>query len=291
VQALGGMGVRLDRVTQRHQRRRRRADPVGQRGDIEIDALAREDLALAVERQVRAVFAEQHLGEKLRAGASARDRMRRGRRLRDLLAVAARPLLAHVLDHLPLRWDTFQRLRHVLAELAQAAAAARTRRRRRQHDALARQMLGQRTTGRQAPLGSRARLRGLRRRDLGRGRLLGPPRHQLPELQLQLVHQHRGALGGGAEPVVLQLGDGELEMLDLCVEIVRALVLGDQHRLQRGDIVGKRGGVEHHAREDSCFAPRFSRRCEDCPRLSSATSRGRHTPPAWRPQRARHPAT
>jgi hypothetical protein len=55
-----------------------------------------------------------------------------------------------VLDDLPLRGYPLQRLGHVLAELAQASAAARTR--RRQHDAPARQMLGQRTAGRHAPL-------------------------------------------------------------------------------------------------------------------------------------------
>ena len=82
--------------------------------------------------------------------------------------------------------------------------------------------------------------------DLGRDRLLGASRHQLPELQLELVHQHRRTLGGGAEPVVLQFGDGELQGLDLGVEIVGAFALCDQHRLQCGDIVGKRGGIEDH---------------------------------------------
>ena len=68
-------------VDQRHQRGRRRADPVGQRRDIEIDAFARIDGALAVERQMQAVLGEQNMGEQLRPGAPARDRMRRRRRL------------------------------------------------------------------------------------------------------------------------------------------------------------------------------------------------------------------
>ena len=60
-----------------------------------------------------------------RPGAAARDRMRRRRRLGDLLAAPARELLAHVLDHLPLARHQLQRLGHVLAQLAQRAAAAR----------------------------------------------------------------------------------------------------------------------------------------------------------------------
>jgi hypothetical protein len=46
------------------------------------------------------------------------------------------------------------------------------------------------------------------------GRLLRAPLHQLAELQLELVHQHRRALGRVTEPIVLQLGDGELQGLD-----------------------------------------------------------------------------
>ena len=64
-QAVGGVHVRTNRIAQRHQRRRAGADPVGQRRHIEIDALARIDVALPVERQVRAVLAEQHVGQQL----------------------------------------------------------------------------------------------------------------------------------------------------------------------------------------------------------------------------------
>ena len=66
---------------------------------------------------------------------------------------------------------------------------------------------------------------------------------------------------GGAEPLALQLGYGELQALDLGIEIARALVqydpsrtLGDEQRLQGSDIIGKLSRAERHARKDSCFA-------------------------------------
>ena len=77
VDALGRMHMRLDRITQRHQCRGRCADPVGQRRDIKLNALACVDLTLPVERQVRAVLAEQDFGQQMRARTSTRDRMRR----------------------------------------------------------------------------------------------------------------------------------------------------------------------------------------------------------------------
>src|SRR5258708_22028130 len=79
--------------------------------------------------------------------------MERCWRLADLLAVAARELLAHRLDHFPLARHRFQRPGHVFAELAQAiAAAAFTRRWRIDHHALAGKMIGERVA-----FGARAR--------------------------------------------------------------------------------------------------------------------------------------
>src|SRR5262245_34076259 len=86
----------------------------------------------------RSVFAEQDMGEQLGAGASARDRMRGSWWLRDRLARATRELLAHVLDHLPLARNQFQRLGHVLADLVQRPAATRAGRGHRIDDPLAR---------------------------------------------------------------------------------------------------------------------------------------------------------
>src|SRR3954451_24686058 len=111
-----------DRIDQWHQGYRRRPDAVGKRRHVKLDAFPRIGVALAVQRQVQAVFGEQDMAEELGACTPARDRMRRRRRLRDRLAGAARELLTHVLDHFPLPRNEFQRLGHVLADLAQAPA-------------------------------------------------------------------------------------------------------------------------------------------------------------------------
>ena len=66
---------------------------------------------------------------------------------------------------------------------------------------------------------------------------------QLEQLQLELIDQ-RVALRRLAEPLMLQLGDPVLELLDLqrLVANLRAirLPLGQQHCLQRLDVVRKR---------------------------------------------------
>jgi hypothetical protein len=54
--ALGREHMRPDCLDQRHQRRCRGANPVGERSDIEIDAFAGIGCALAVERQMQAVL-------------------------------------------------------------------------------------------------------------------------------------------------------------------------------------------------------------------------------------------
>ena len=213
--ALSGEDMGADRLDQRHQRRRRRADPVGQRRDVEIDAFPGIDRALPVERQMQAVLGEQDMGEQLWPGAPARDRVRWGGRLADRFAGPAGELLAHVLDHLPLARNELQRLGHVLADLAQCrAAAARAGRGRRIDDPLARQMLGQRPASRPAPFERRhrhllARRRGHLRRRLG----LRGIRLQIGQLQLELIEQ-RTTLRGLAEPLVPELPDRELELLD-----------------------------------------------------------------------------
>src|ERR1044071_5563573 len=89
------------------------------------------------------VLLEQDHRQQARAGPAARDHMKRGRRLADLLAVAAGKLLADMLDHLPSPRDHLQRLGDVLAQLAQPrAAAAQTGCWPWLNHALARQMFG-----------------------------------------------------------------------------------------------------------------------------------------------------
>ncbi|MDB5369169.1 MAG: hypothetical protein JWP20_727 [Roseomonas sp.] len=76
---------------------------------------------------------------------------------------------------------------------------------------LARQMGGQRTPRWPAQRWCRGPCASLA---LGLGRVLGHCRDELAEFQFQLVGQLAAALGGGAELVVPQLGDDQLEMRD-----------------------------------------------------------------------------
>jgi len=75
VDALGRKDMLPDQKDERHQRGGCSADPISQRRDVEINALAGIDSALAVERQVQAVFGEQNMREQARPGASPRNRM------------------------------------------------------------------------------------------------------------------------------------------------------------------------------------------------------------------------
>ena len=71
---------------QRAQRALHGADMIGQRRDVEIDALAGIALALPVERLVLAVLGVKDHRQQARPDVAARDDMERRRRLGDLLA-------------------------------------------------------------------------------------------------------------------------------------------------------------------------------------------------------------
>ena len=64
--ALSVEDMAADRLDQRHQRRRRSADSVGELRHVKIDAFPPIDAALAVEWQMQAVLGEQNMGEQLR---------------------------------------------------------------------------------------------------------------------------------------------------------------------------------------------------------------------------------
>ncbi len=123
---LGG-----ERVDQRRQRRRGRPDPTGQRRGFQADALAGEDLGLAIERQMIVVLRYDDMGEQPRPGAAAGDRVIGRRRCDHGVAGAARQLLADMPDHLEAAGHVVEGLGHILADLAQRAAAGRTGARRR----------------------------------------------------------------------------------------------------------------------------------------------------------------
>jgi hypothetical protein len=123
---------------------------------------------------------------------TARDRMRRRRRLGDLLACPAGVLLPHVLDHLPLAGHQLQRLGHVLAQLVQGSTTARAGLRARVDDALAWQMVGQGPTCRLTPF-ERLHLNPARSIDLVPGLGLGLILFQIEQAELELAQQ-RAAL-------------------------------------------------------------------------------------------------
>ncbi len=138
-----------------------------------------------------------------------------------MVALPAGELLPHRLDHLPLPRDHLQRLGDVFTQLRQLGrTAARAALRDRDQDALAREVLGERLTGRPLAL---ERLHGLRPgcRLIGRQLLLGRRRLQLFKLKLHLLQQPRLALRASAVKLPLQL-------LDL------QLVVGDQGGFRTG---------------------------------------------------------
>jgi hypothetical protein len=105
----------LDQCIKWQQGRRAGADLVGQRRQAQINALAPVAFALPVQRLMLAELLEQDHGQQVGAGKAARRHMERRGRLSDRLAIPARELLAHRLDHLPLARDHLQRLGDVLA--------------------------------------------------------------------------------------------------------------------------------------------------------------------------------
>lgn len=137
------------------------------------------------------------------------DKLRRRRRLSDLLARPASEFLANGLDHFPLARHHLQRLGDGLAELGEPAATTRAGRRAGNHHAFARQMCRK---------GCAYRLlagEGTHRRAVGRRRFVfGCARRRFLELQFQLVEQLAAALRGLAVLLAPELGDQQLVVGD-----------------------------------------------------------------------------
>ena len=196
-------------------------DLVGERRQAQRHALASVAFGLAVERLMLAVLLEQDHRQQAGAGPAAGHDVVRGRCLADVLAVAARELLAHRLDHLPLAGNDLQRLRDVLPELRKAGAAtAGAGRRAGNDDALARQVLGERLArwalageGRHGR-GPGHRLGRVRRDLLGGQIILGRRGFEFLELQFELIEQASAALGALAEAIPVELLDLQLEVGD-----------------------------------------------------------------------------
>ena len=100
-------------------------DPVRERRAVELDALAGVDLALAVERQVVGVFADQHMGDERLRRQPALDQPRRCRRLEHrALAGTAAIFGSAGDDHLELGRNDVEPLRDVLADPVHGTATA-----------------------------------------------------------------------------------------------------------------------------------------------------------------------
>ncbi len=271
--------VLSDAFRERTQQRGRAADPVGHGGAVDLDALARVDHALPVQRQGIGVFRHDHVSEKARSRPAALDRERRQRRLHHRLAGAAAQLRPHVRDRLEVGGDVFEHFGHVLADLAQhRAAATGTGGRRLVHHLLAWQVLGQRLAAERLARRPRAAcgLAILRRR-----RACGALRHpflEVAEEKFQLLDLPLELLRGTAEaraPEHRQLGFEMLDLKRLGVELRVArrnhstafgeqrLLLGNdqlafgkrrvllgEHPPQRAGIAAKLGSIQRHEQHD-----------------------------------------
>jgi hypothetical protein len=152
VDLVGDEHMGADRRHQRTQLEGGAADPAGHGRAGKLDTFTGIDPCLPVERQVIAIFADQHMGEQTGTRPAALDGQVGRRGLMDRLARAARDLGAHMLDHLEVAGHIFQHFALVLAKHPHLAAARRTSRRRRMRDGLARQVLRQLAAGRFALL-------------------------------------------------------------------------------------------------------------------------------------------
>ena len=69
-----GACVSPDRIREWLQQRRHASDPVGKCRTVKVDAFARVDFALAIQRKMLAVFRNQHMSQQERLRAAALDR-------------------------------------------------------------------------------------------------------------------------------------------------------------------------------------------------------------------------
>ena len=189
VQTFCRQYVGLDQLVQRLQRHGTGPHLVGQCRQAQIDALSRVAVPLPVQRQVLPVLLEQDGRQQVRARPAARCRVEGRRRLRDPLAVPARELLPHRLDHLPTARDHLKGLGHVLVDLRQPLrSAARAGRGRRHHHAFARQVFRE-GLARRLAADERLDLGAPGRRLPGRQLVLGRARRELAEREFQLVEK------------------------------------------------------------------------------------------------------
>ena len=249
--ALGGEHMRLDEFIKRQQNRRAGPHMIRQGRDRQLDALTRVVLALSIERLMIGVFVHQHHRQQARPRKTARNRMKRRRRLRDRLTGPAAELLPHMLGHEPLPWYDIEGLGDIFADLRQlGATTARAACWRRMNKAPARQVVGKVPTRRFAPLKSR----NLDHRCCGLGRRLTACRGEFLKLQFQLIEEPLALLGARTKHLTLHLGDHQLKVLDQSLGAAELGARLNQRRLEGILVVGEMIGSCNHAHHISTIA-------------------------------------
>ena len=125
MQLVGALHVLAQGFDQRGEQPGAGAHPVGQRRAFQLDAFAREDRALPVEREVVAVLGRDHVREQPGPGGAALDRPGEGGRLHDRLAAAAGVLGPDLADDLETSWHVLEPFADILAQQLEGAAAVR----------------------------------------------------------------------------------------------------------------------------------------------------------------------
>jgi hypothetical protein len=121
----------------------RSPDPISQRGAVKVDLLPSVDFRLSVERQMIAIFADQHMGQQPWTGAPPVDGATgQGGLGERLTARAGHARAGDFADHEAPR-DILQLLRHILTKGPQGPAAFGAGFAWRKNPGLALQVVGQ----------------------------------------------------------------------------------------------------------------------------------------------------
>ena len=214
------------------------AHPIGQGRAFQFDALPSVNLRLAVQREVVSVLRDENMRQQSWARQSALDGARWCRRLHNALAAGAAQLGTYLADHLELSRHILQHLGNIFPEQLQLATAIGTGTLDRFIPVrLLGQVGRQRTPRRFRPY----KLLGANRRlSLSRSICLCPFRLEIFQPKFQLLDLPCDLLRAAAELHAPQLGQQQLEVLDLGFPRQQTLVNGHslvmlgQEQLQQG---------------------------------------------------------
>ena len=238
-----------DGLGQRFQEAGGLADPAGQRRASDVEAVAGEDLALPVERQVVGILADEDMGQEAGAGPTLLDRARGQRHLMDALAAGTGPARPHDAVHHETPRHIVEFFGDVLAQRLERAAAGRTGLTRRQGLLDARQMVRQGL----ALWLDRIVRRGGVRFGLRFDRCLG---RRGDRLVLQRHGELVEALCARAEAVAAQPRELVPELEDHKVAVGQFALKHADGTLEGVDIVGQIGGRSGHGANHYPIRPR-----------------------------------